>query len=80
MLFGVFIRMLYTLPYFLWPHTPLFCKTTMLMLRLIGATLCALLIAKDEWPQSFLPYLPSFWHLTLLYCLPFTSTVMLLLT
>ncbi|MHA7877791.1 MAG: HD domain-containing protein, partial [Bacteroidota bacterium] len=27
-----------------------------------------------------IPYLPSFWHLTLLYCLPFTSTVMFLIT
>jgi hypothetical protein len=27
-----------------------------------------------------LPYLPTYWHLTLLYCLPFTSTVMSLLT
>jgi len=49
-------------------------------LRLVGATLCGLLIVKDKWPESLLPYLPTFWHLTLLYCLPFTSTVMFLLT
>jgi Na+/proline symporter len=80
MLFGIFITMLYTFPYFLWSHTPLFCKSTMLILRLIGGILCALLVVKDKWPKSLLPYLPTFWHLTLLYCLPFTSTVMFLLT
>jgi len=79
-LLGVFVAMIYTLPYFLWSYTSLGHQPTMLTLRFIGATLCALLIVKDKWPKSFLPYLPTFWHLTLLYCLPFTSTVMFLIT
>jgi Na+/proline symporter len=79
-LLGIFVAMIYTVPYFLWSYKPLPHQSTMLILRFIGATLCALLIVKDKWPQSLLPYLPTYWHLTLLYCLPFTSTVMFLLT
>ena len=77
---GIFIVMVYTIPYFMWSCTPLHVQSIMLYLRFLGATLCALLIVKDKWPQSLLKYLPSFWHFTLLYCLPFTSTVMFLLT
>ena len=79
-LLGIFVAMIYTLPYFLWSSTTLHHQSTMLMLRFIGATLCGLLIVKDKWPSYLLPYLPTFWHLTLLYCLPFTGTVMFLIT
>ena len=79
-LFGVFITIAYTLPYFLWSYVPLDHQSIMLIIRLVGGIFCSLLIVKDKWPQSLLPYLPTFWHLTLLYCLPFTSTVMFLLT
>ncbi|MHA7878070.1 MAG: HD domain-containing protein, partial [Bacteroidota bacterium] len=51
-----------------------------LYLRVIGGMACGLLIVRDKWPKTLLNYLPTFWHLTLLYCLPFTSTVMFLLT
>jgi Na+/proline symporter len=79
-LLGVFCCINYTFPYFMWKHEATAMYTTMLYLRVLGAVLCGLLIVKDKWPQSLLPYLPTFWHLTLLYCLPFTSTVMFLLT
>jgi HD domain len=79
-LFGVFITIAYTLPYFLWSYVPLDHRSIMLIIRLIGGVSCSLLIVKEKWPQSLLPYLPTYWHLTLLYCLPFTSTVMFLLT
>jgi Na+/proline symporter len=79
-LFGTFCCINFTLPYFMWTHE--FAKSHSLMtyLRLTGATMCGLLIVRDKWPKSLLPYLPTFWHLTLLYCLPFTSTIMFLLT
>jgi Na+/proline symporter len=79
-LFGVFITIAYTLPYFLWSYVPLDHRSIMLIIRLIGGVSCSLLIVKEKWPKSLLPYLPTYWHLTLLYCLPFTSTVMFLLT
>jgi Na+/proline symporter len=79
-LLGVFCCINYTFPYFMWKHEATALYTTMLYLRVLGAVLCGLLIVKDKWPKSLLPYLPTYWHLTLLYCLPFTSTVMFLLT
>ena len=79
-LLGVFCCINYTFPYFMWKHEATAMYTTMLYLRVLGAVLCGLLIVKDKWPASLLPYLPTYWHLTLLYCLPFTSTVMFLLT
>ena len=79
-LFGAFCCINYTLPYFMWEHDTPGASHLMLYLRTMGAMACGLLLVRDKWPQSFLPYLPTFWHLTLLYCLPFTSTVMFLLT
>jgi hypothetical protein len=52
----------------------------MIYLRGIGAVLCVLLIVQEKWPQALLPYFPTFWHLTVLYCLSFTNTLMFLLT
>jgi hypothetical protein len=77
---GLFYCLNYIFPYFMWGHEFKISYKALLNLRLVGATLCGLLIVKDKWPQSLLSYLPTFWHLTLLYCLPFTSTVMFLLT
>jgi Na+/proline symporter len=79
-LFGAFCCINFTLPYFMWEHGTPGSYALMLYLRVLGGLACGLLIVRDKWPQSLLPYLPTFWHLTLLYCLPFTSTVMFLLT
>ncbi|MCU0317942.1 MAG: sodium:solute symporter family protein, partial [Amoebophilaceae bacterium] len=78
MLFAVFCCVNYLFPYFMWDHSTPQAYNLMLYLRLIGAMMCGLILAKDKWPESLLPYLPTYWHLTLLYCLPFTSTVMFL--
>jgi hypothetical protein len=64
----------------MWEHDSPYTYDLILYLRLIGATMCGLLIVKEKWSEKLLPYLPTFWHLTLLYCIPFTSTVMFLLT
>jgi Na+/proline symporter len=79
-LLGVFCCINYTFPYFMWKHEATATYAMMLYLRVLGAVFCGLLIVGDKWPKSLLPYLPTFWHLTLIYCLPFTSTVMFLLT
>jgi Na+/proline symporter len=79
-LFGAFCCINFTLPYFMWEHASRDSYDLMLYLRVWGGLACGLLIVRDKWPNSLLPYLPTFWHLTLLYCLPFTSTVMFLLT
>ncbi len=79
-LFGVFCCISYTLPYFMWTYQLPQEYGLMITTRTIGAAACGLLMAHEKWPKSLLSYLPTFWHLTLLYCLPFTSTVMFLLT
>ncbi len=79
-LFGVFLLINYTIPYFIWTPTLPQYEDFMLYLRLIGGVLCVLLIVREKWSPSLLPYMPSFWHFTVLYCLPFTSTLMLLFT
>jgi len=79
-LFGAFCCINFTLPYFMWEHGTPSAYNLMLYLRVLGGLACGLLIVRDKWPTSLLPYLPTFWHFTLLFCLPFTSTVMFLLT
>ena len=66
------------LPFFLWSYGPLASHTLLIYLRLVGATLCALLIVHGQWPRALQPLLPLFWHVTLLYCLPFLSTVVMM--
>lgn len=79
-LFGVFFGANFIFPFFM--NSPaenqhfLFVST----IRLVGATLCCLLMVKEKWSPVVQPYLPNFWHLTILYCLPFYSTIMFLLT
>ena len=80
MLFSLFCCINYLVPYFMWEHASPAAYSLMLYLRTIGAIACGLILIKDKWPASYLSYLPIFWHFTLLYCLPFTSTVMFLLT
>jgi Na+/proline symporter len=80
MLFGFILITYYIVSPFIWDHEDAAAWELILYLRLLGTLACGFLVVKDKWPQSLLPYLPTFWHLTLLYCLPFTSTVMLLLT
>ncbi|MEL7064275.1 MAG: hypothetical protein AAFP00_11095, partial [Bacteroidota bacterium] len=79
-LFGAFCYINFIVPYFMWNHESVTTYNLMLYLRLVGATLCALLIVQEKWPDFLLPFFPTFWHFTLLYCIPFTSTVMFLLT
>lgn len=45
-------------------------------IRIIGGSLCLLLLLKGYWPQSLRWLLPWFWYFTLLYCFPFFFTFM----
>lgn len=79
-LFGIFCCINFILPYFISSHRALQQHYLVVVLRFIGVAACGLLIVKDKWPTPLQPYLPTFWHITLLYSLPFVSTVMFLLT
>lgn len=54
--------------------TPLF----IVYLRVVASVFSFLLIMKDFWPKKLLPYLPLYWHITLLVCLPFFAISMCL--
>ena len=79
-LFGIFCCLNFTLPYFLWSHQIHSSETFVIWMRFLGAVLCSLLIVRKKWPWPILRHLSLYWHFTLLYCIPFTSTVMFLLT
>ena len=77
---GVFLTLNYVFPYFLWATIPSQYQNTMLALRLIGGTLCGLLIVQEKWSKKLLPYMPIFWYVTVLFCLPFTHTILYLIS
>jgi Na+/proline symporter len=79
-LFGVFYRAAILMPYFIWGEIPAISADTVLYFKIIGVVLSGLLICSDSWPKITQPYLPAFWYISLTYCLPFLSTIMLLLT
>lgn len=76
-LFGVFAVINYIIPYFMWSPSLNSNYTLLICLRLLAGGLCFLLIIKDYWHEALVPYLPLYWHATLLYCLPFLTTFML---
>lgn len=80
MLFGLFCCVNFTMPYFMWVSKTPNDYDIVPYLRLLGAMMGCLLVVKDKWPRTLLPYFPLFWHFTLLYCIPFSSTLMFLLT
>ncbi len=49
-----------------------------LCLRVILSVLCLILILKNHWPKALRPFLPLYWHITLLYSVPFFITFMAL--
>jgi len=49
-----------------------------LSLRLIVCLLCIPLILKNYWPKKLQSFLSLYWYFTLLYCLPFLFTFLLL--
>jgi Na+/proline symporter len=78
-LFGIFFAINYVAPYFMWNHEAVDTHNLMLIIRLIGCLLCiTLLILQEKWLKYSFRYIPSLWHLTVLYCLPFTNTILFL--
>ncbi|WP_039459285.1 sodium:solute symporter family transporter [Candidatus Jidaibacter acanthamoebae] len=76
LMFGIFCCVNYIVPYFMWTHQKPLNYFVMLSLRLIAGLLCVGLLFKEYWPKRFKKYFPLYWHLTLMYCLPFVTTVM----
>jgi signal transduction histidine kinase len=77
-LFATFALINYFIPYFMWMADLDGGHMTLLQFRSISSFLCFLLALKDIWPKVYARYLPLYWHCTLMYCLPYTTTFLLL--
>lgn len=51
----------------------------LLVIRSIGVLLCVGLLLKSYWPKQALSYFPIYYHVSLLYCLPFTASFLFFL-
>lgn len=68
----------YILPYFMWAPTKPQYQYAVLGLRFLSGALCIPLILHESWSKKYRHYLPIYWHLTLLFCMPFLTSFMLL--
>jgi signal transduction histidine kinase len=76
-LFGIIMFFNYPIYYILWSFLSMQTYEN-LMLRLLGSTLCLLLILYKFWPLKLKPLLPLYWYATVMFCLPFFFTFLLL--
>lgn len=77
--FALFIAVSYMVPLFMHSVGKPDAYSWLLVLRMVGALLCVGLMLKSQWPQWLLGYLAAYYHLTLLFCLPFMTTFLFLL-
>lgn len=75
-LFGVFYCIATFVPYLLLSGDSLI-NDQIMYFKAIGIALCCLLMTHSFWPNNTQKYVPAFWYITLTYCLPFMSTIML---
>ncbi|MBY0281186.1 MAG: HAMP domain-containing histidine kinase [Alphaproteobacteria bacterium] len=75
--FGIFGIINYPLCYFILYYAGSQTNED-LTIRLIATALCVPLIFVSSWPDKAKKYLNLYWFITILYCLPFLGTYMLL--
>lgn len=75
--FGWFGVITYPGYYLIWHFTSLVGDESF-YLRLVATILCIPFILKNYWPPKIKPLLPFYWHIVLIYCLPFLFTFFLL--
>jgi signal transduction histidine kinase len=75
--FSIFAIANFTFPNFMWSKG-LSDGFIVVSLKYIAGILCAGLLMKENWPKKLQLYFPLYWYLTLLFCLPFTMTIMVL--
>ena len=78
-MFAAFFCLNYILPYFMWSAGRIDSYTTLMIVRFVGALLCVPLLVREYWPWMLHRYFPAYWHLAVLYALPFSTTVSFLL-
>ncbi len=75
--FGVFSTVNYLIPMYMWSewHAN---DVSVYVVRIVAIVLSFILAVSDSWNDSFKKYRPLFWHFTVMFCLPFLVTFMLL--
>ena len=79
-LFGIFCCVNYVVPYFMWSFDKFPNQEIITLIRFIAGGLCVFLIMADQWHRKIEKYLPLYWHFTVMFCLPFVTTVMFFAT
>ncbi len=76
-IFGIFGLLNYPLYYIVWKF---FSNQSYesFSLRIVAALLCLFLTLNKYWPKKLQIWLPTYWYVTLLFCLPFFFSFMLL--
>lgn len=78
--FCVFLTITYMLPYILDHKENIYFFSHIAIIRSIGLGLCCGLMLKSIWSRKVQrKYYPLYWHFTLLYCLPFSATLIFLM-
>jgi signal transduction histidine kinase len=77
--FAVFTCLNYMLPYFMWTSGEVYCCNILTTMRFLGTTMCIPLLLKNYWPIRTLQYFPAYWHTTVMYVLPFSTTLSFLI-
>jgi Sodium:solute symporter family len=78
-LFALFLSLNYMVPFFMYSYSNPAIYGWVLAVKSISIFLCLGLFLKPYWPPKLLEYFPVYYHLTLLYCLPFVTTFLFLL-
>ncbi|MCR4624270.1 MAG: HAMP domain-containing histidine kinase [Alphaproteobacteria bacterium] len=75
--FGVFSAVNYLIPMYMWSewHAN---DVSVYTVRIVAIVLSFVLSVSDSWDDSLKKYRPLFWHFTVMFCLPFLVTFMLL--
>lgn len=75
--FGVFSAVNYLIPMYMWSewHAN---DVSVYVVRIVAIVLSFILAVSDSWDDSLKKYRPLFWHFTVMFCLPFLVTFMLL--
>ena len=79
MAFATFLCLNYILPYFMWAYGEAYRCNVLTINRLVGAMMCIPLLFKKSWPMRALKYFPTYWHITVMYTLPFSTTLSFLI-
>ncbi|MBN8827359.1 MAG: HAMP domain-containing histidine kinase [Sphingobacteriia bacterium] len=79
--FGAFAIASFFIPYYMWSNPGnimVLNQDISIFLRFIAGILAFGLIIHDMWPRKLVSYLPLYWHVTLMYSLPFFTTFLFL--